>query len=558
MENNSIDVYFNGKIITMDKNDSIFDTIAIFKDKILFIGSKLDVDQKIEALNENWEINYHNLNGKCVVPGFIDAHIHPILSIYFLTQCNLSEVKSIENLKKKIIEQNKELDEDDWFFGIDLMEDRFSVENERVFPTKEILDHCCSSRPVVVLRHDAHICAANSIALEKLNISKETLNEFKIDGGEIRLDKDGNPNGIFTEAATSIVISKVPINFNRIKKCTVDFGDQLSSCGITSCGGILQLEEFGPAGKLGSVESAFMQTLIREGLIEQDYVFFFITNKPKKLKRLKKVLEKLSDKENRFSVGGVKLFADGTFGASTAYMYESFSDSKEKNCGFMVNKIEVLKKICYDTLKLNLGFDLECHVIGDRGNHLVAEMFNEIGKEFQNMEYYNKESRFHLEHASIIKNESIEIASKNNNIFVCQPNFIQSEFTWLEKRLGKERIKITYPFRNIIDLNGIIAGSSDCPIESPSVLKGIQNCVTRRGFVPEQNITPYEALKMFTYNAAYAIGQEDIKGSLEPGKLADIVILDNNPLTIDKQNIENIQILSTIHRGKIIFELKKN
>jgi hypothetical protein len=135
----------------------------------------------------------------------------------------------------------------------------------------------------------------------------------------------------------------------------------------------------------------------------------------------------------------------------------------------------------------------------------------------------------------------------------CQPNFINSEYTWLENRLGSERIKYTYPFKSIIDNNILLAAASDAPVESANVLEGIFACVTRNGFVPEESISIREALKMYTINAATALRQEDIKGSLEKGKLADFVIINRDIEAIKPDEILNIEIKNTYHRGKIIY-----
>ena len=139
---------------------------------------------------------------------------------------------------------------------------------------------------------------------------------------------------------------------------------------------------------------------------------------------------------------------------------------------------------------------------------------------------------------------------------VCQPAFINSEYTWLEKRLGSKRLKYTYPFRSIIDAGIVLAGASDAPIESVNVLAAIQACVTRRGLAPEQAITVMEALRMFTYNAAYALNQEKIKGSLEKGKLADFVVLEQNPELAAPEQLGEIRVLATYHRGTPIYQRK--
>ncbi|MCP4760658.1 MAG: amidohydrolase [archaeon] len=561
-----ISLYFNCNILTVDEKNTETEAMAINGDKIQFIGTEVDVrndlnkfiEEKKTSNNEKINIIENDLNGSCIVPGFIDAHLHPILCIYFKTQLDLSEVKSYSDLKKVIIAEDEKITEKDaWIFGLDLMEDRFEDPNEQFFPDRYDLDKISPNRPVLVLRHDGHICAVNSVALKEMNLNEETLDDFIIDSGEIKIDEEGKPIGIFTENATSIAIEKVSVNIERLREASKDFSRELSSVGITTCGGILQLIEEGPSGKMGTLEAPFMQNLIKEGLIEQDYVFFLITDKPRKhLKRMKKAFQKLNSVyTDQFVVGGLKMFADGTFGASTAYMFEPFADSEDFNSGFMLRDREYLLGLAKETNDLGLGFHIECHSIGDKSSRIVVDMFKDFLNQINDNlpENKKKKIRCHIEHASQLNNEIIKDAVDLGLIFVVQPMFIESEYTWLEKRLGSERIGYTYAFRSMIDAGGIVAGSSDAPIESFNVLDAIKICITRNGFVPEQCITINDGLRMFTYNAAFALGQENIKGSLEKGKLADFVILDRNILEISPQKLSDVKIMSTYHRGKMIY-----
>ena len=285
-------------------------------------------------------------------------------------------------------------------------------------------------------------------------------------------------------------------------------------------------------------------------MIKQDLVCYFITDRPKKLNRIQKSFLKLNKEEDQFVVGGLKIFADGSFGAHTAYMFEPFSDSLKN--GFMVNEKEVLYRIFKETN--DLGFQIACHAIGDKANRTVVDIYLDMfNKSLEKDKIEKADLRHRIEHASLITKDTLKDAAKLGIIIATQPLFINTEYKWLENRLGPERIKYVYPFKSIIDSGTIIAGASDAPVESPNVLKAIQVAVTRNGFVPEQSITVNEALKMFTYNAAYALKQENIKGSLEKGKLADFVILDQDIRRVPFEKIENIRILATYHRGEKIY-----
>ncbi|MFB0561474.1 MAG: amidohydrolase [Candidatus Lokiarchaeia archaeon] len=551
-------LFYNCTILTMDSNDSEASAMAIFQDKILAVGSEKEVRNYIAEFRgrnrlesgEKFSLREIDLNGACIVPGFIDAHMHPGIYIFYKTQLGLSGVKGYDDLKKVLGEEARKCGEEQWVVGFDLMEDTFEKPEERRFPNRYDLDEISSEHPVLVLRHDGHICAVNSLALKMIGIDKSNVAEKALEAGEIRVDENGEPTGVFTEAATAIPLEFMPLpDFQRFLDASRAFSQELASYGITTCGGVVQLGEEGPAGKAGTFEIPLIQTLIKEGLIEQDFVFYVITTQPGELKNVQKSFQELSGEEGRFQVGGIKRFADGTFGAFTAAMFESFSDSPEQSKGFFMTDEESLFKILKETQKL--GYQILIHAIGDRANRWVVDLYKRLIKTAKSK---SKEPvRLRIEHASLLTPDIIRDAAELGLVLVCQPMFIDSEYTWLEKRLGPERIKNVYPFRSIIDAGIILAGASDSPVESAKVIKALQVCVTRNEFVPEQAITITEALRLFTSNAAYALGQEKIKGSLEEGKLADFVILERNPKSVPSNQIAEIKILATYHRGQKIY-----
>lgn len=551
MDDLTIQLYHNCTILTVDKNNTIAEAMGIFKDKILAVGSKEKVNSEIDSFIENStgkiELKEIDLGGACVVPGFIDAHMHPGFYLYLKTQLNLIHVKSYAELGEILQIEDARRKPGDSIVGFLLMEDTFTDPVERRFPDRHDLDGMCSDRPVFVMRHDGHICAVNSAALNQLKISKSNVKELITDSGEIRVDAEGNPTGVFTEEATKIALQVISIpDTDQLRNACVETSTELASFGITTCGAIVQAGSKGVEGEAGSLVIPLMESFIREGLVSQDFVFYITTDRPKVLKRLKKSFLKLDQGENRFVVKGIKIYADGSFGARTACLFEPFTDSPKGEKGFMVTKKDELFQLFNETY--DLGFDIACHAIGDQANRIVVDVFKEIIDP-----NIISPVRCRIEHASIITDDVLADASKLGIILACQPAFINSEYTYLERRLGPKRIKHAYPFRSIIDAGIVLAGASDAPIESASVLEGIHACVTRRGLVPEQIIPIAEALRVFTYNAAYALGQEDIKGSLEPGKLADFVILDQNIQTVAANQITDIKIVATYHRGKQIY-----
>jgi predicted amidohydrolase YtcJ len=463
---------------------------------------------------------------------------------------DLSGVKSYSNLHEILQQECKSREPTECIVGLDLMEDCFTNPSEQRFPNRYDLDSLCPMNPCIILRHDGHICALNSAALDLIGINEKTVKKRAIESGEIRVDSKGVPTGIFTEEATAIALDALSIPSNeRLRAACIEFSNELASLGITTCGGVVQAGNIGVEGNAGALVIPMLETFIKEDLILQDYVFYITTNRPRVLNRYKKSFQKLSKEEKRFEVGGIKIYADGSFGASTACMFEPFSDSSMGAKGFMVTKREDMYNLFKETY--DLGFHIACHAIGDQANRIVIDVFNDVIKDSA-----RSQSRCRIEHASILTDDMLADASKLGLIMVCQPAFINSEYTWLEKRLGPKRVKNTYPFKSIIDAGVTLAGASDAPIESASVFEAIRACVTRNGLVIEQCISVQEALKMFTINAAYALGQEMEKGSLEKGKFADFVVLNKCIESISPINLSDIKIIATYHRGNRIYLAK--
>ena len=250
--------------------------------------------------------------------------------------------------------------------------------------------------------------------------------------------------------------------------------------------------------------------------------------------------------DGRFKVGCLKSWLDGTLGAATALMLEPFSDHPN-NSGYSV----IDDGILYERMVKahNLGLQIALHAIGDKANKIVINLYKKLLSE-----YPRNDHRHRIEHASMLTTEMIKDMKDIGLIASCQPPFINSEHMWLEKRIGRERCKITYPFKSLIEAGVIIAAGSDGPVENPSVIDGLHAMVNRNGFVPDECVPIMDALKAYTINGAYAAFQEEIKGSIDVGKLANFVILNKNPLDLSKDDIKTLQVVETIIRGKTVYK----
>jgi len=527
-------IYFGGSIVTINENQPFVEAVGIEGEKIVSVGDLEDVKKVLG--NESALID---LKGNSLLPGFIDCHLHPIIYIFYLLSPDVSDVKSIEELKEYLGKISKEKNKDELMMVFNLSEEKFDVPK---LPTRGDLDEACPDHPVFVLRYDGHIGIANSKALELANIDEHTLVP---EGGEIRKDSNGNLTGVISEQALDIILSKMSFpSVDKIKVAAVKAFRNFAQKGLTSLHGILSADSTGEFGDAGAMELPLRKSI--QNSILQNWYALINTEKPKKLLKLRKPPLDGGKKDSKFKVGALKLFLDGTFGAKTACMFEPFSDEPGA-CGFCV----VEEGAIYEKMVVahNNGFQIGIHAIGDKGNRIVMDLYKKLLTEFPRDDH-----RHRIEHASMLTKDVIKDMATYGVIASCQPPFINSEFTWLVKRLGEERCKYTYPMKSLVDAGVVLASGSDCPIEDPSPILGLHALVTRNGFIPDECLSMEEALKTYTINAAYAAFEENVKGSIEVGKLADFVVLDKNPLEVPKDEIREIRVLETIIRGRSVFK----
>lgn len=522
-------LFYNGHIITMNKNSPNIEALGIENDKIFSLG-------KLEKVKEDLGKTYKSidLKGNTLLPGFIDCHMHPLSFMFLQLNLDLSNIKSLQDLKQVLRNIAIEKPKGELIFGLNLREEEFDYP---ILPNRGDLDSVSLNHPIFVIRYDGHIGIMNSRALELVGIQSGIQNP---EGGDIGKNEEGELTGVISENALDAAISKIyPLlisNHIIMQDVARKASEFFAKKGITSLQGIIQL------GRIPIYKSI-------QDKILQNWYAFISTDRPKNLKRLKKLPLDGGKEDSKFKVGALKLFLDGTFGAKTACMWEPFSDAPD-SCGYCV----VEEKEIYEKMKVahNAGFQIAIHVIGDKGNRICVNLYKKLLREFP-----RKNHRHRIEHASMLTKDVITDMKNFGIIASCQPQFINSEYKWLEKRIGFDRCKYTYPYRSLIDAGVILASGSDCPVEDPDVILGLHALVTRNNLIPEEAISMFEALKSYTINAAYAAFEEKIKGSIEVGKLADFVILDKNPLEIEKDEIKEIQVLETIIRGKSIYRKRK-
>jgi len=523
-------LFFGGPILTIKESQPKVKAIGIEGEKIVAVGSLNDVKN---ILKKDYDLI--NLNGLTLLPGFTDCHLHPILYILYFLFPDLTNVSSLEELKSLLKESVKGKNKTELLIGFNLSEEKFE---KPILPTRWDLDDPCPEHPVFILRYDSHIGIANSKALELVGISEDTVPP---EGGEFRKGMDGRLNGIITEKAINLILSKLTFPEAReIENAATKAFNNLAQKGLTSLQCILS---YSIKGDVGAIELPLFKYL-QDKVLQNCYILVNV-EKVRKLFRIKKSFFYGEKVDSKFKIGGLKLFLDGSFGAKTACMFEPFSDAPDM-CGFCVIEEEEI----YEKMKHahNEGLQIVVHAIGDKGNRVAMNLYKRLLEEFP-----RENHRHRIEHASMLTSDVLNDMRNYGIIASCQPPFINSEYTWLEKRLGKDRCNYTYPFKSIIDAGVKLISGSDCPIEDPNPILGMHALVTRNNFIPDQCISIEEAIKTYTINAAYAAFEEDVKGTIEVGKLADFVILDKNPMDVSKERIKEIQVMETIIRGKSVY-----
>ncbi|MEJ2241212.1 MAG: amidohydrolase [Candidatus Bathyarchaeota archaeon] len=490
-------VLINGKILTMNISKPIAEAIAIKKDKIV----EVDSNKKINSLVSK-ATKIINLNGKTVVPGFIDSHIHVADFGKFLTWINLQNVKSIKELQKKRIPNSKDLDK------------------------------ATSDNPVILYHQYGRVCLVNGKALSLAGITKKTISP---DGGKIEKDPEtGEPTGVLRETATDLVWKKIPPSSEEeIIEAANLASEKIIESGITSIHWIVT----------SSDEISIIKRLVSENKLPERVL---IIGPTKILEELNNLNSKTS-KEPSEKIFSIKVFVDGSLAAHTAALNDPYIDDPGNNGQLFYSQKNLDELVTKAQLS---NFSLVIHAMGDKAIKMALKAIEKALKVNS-----KKNLRYRIEHASVLNQGLIERIKKMGVIVSVQPNCVVSEFSMWDaiNRLGPKRARMLYPIKTLISEGIKVIGGSDCPMEPLNPILGIHAAVTRK-FFPEEQITVDEALRMYTLNAAYASFEENVKGSIENGKLADLTVLSDDPQTVPVNEIGKISVEMTIIGGKIVYQ----
>lgn len=533
----------NGKIHTMDDDRKKVNAVALKGNKIEKTGSNEEV---LEFKTENTKI--YDLEGKTVLPGFNDSHLHLLNYGFSLTQVDLVGTTSIEEIKNRIRKfiEKRDLKNGEWITCAGWNQDYF--QGERVFPTRHDLDKISTDYPILATRVCLHVAVVNSKALEILNINKDTA---QIEGGHFDLDENGEPTGIFREKAVSLIYDNLPeTSVEEIKDMMKNAIQEMNRCGITSVGS----DDFEalPDKNYENVIRAYKELKEEKQLKMRVY--------EQCLFRTKENLEEFIEKgyktgkgDEFFKIGPLKLLLDGSLGARTAALVEAYTDDPSTN-GITTMTQEELDEII-QLAHLN-DFQIAMHGIGDRTMYMIFESIEKALKKLP-----KEDHRHGIVHAQITDEILLDNFKEFEMIAYIQPIFLEYDWQLVILRIGKEREKTAYNWKSMADRGVVIACSSDAPVEPFNVLNGIYEAVTRKdlagnpegGWMPEQRLNIDEAVYGYTRAGAYASFEEELKGSLEEGKLADMVVLSEDIYEVDIDRIKDLSVEATIFDGEIIF-----
>lgn len=526
----------NAVVYTANDRQPRAEAVAVKADRILFVGSNADVAKYAGAQTRTID-----LRGATVVPGMIDAHYHLSGVGQREMTLNLEGTTSLDDFLAKVKARVDRAKPGEWVTGRGWIETFWKPQQ---FPTRHDLDKISPNNPVYLTRADGHAGVANSAALKLADVTKETANPF---GGEIMKDKaTGEPTGMLVDRAQGLVQSRVPRGTPAQADEALVIGArrsvELGWTGIQNAG-----------GSYDDVER--LRRLYGEGRIKLR-VYQALHGPSPSAARLIKEGASVGEFDNRFTLRGIKVVFDGALGSKGAALLAPYAD--HDTTGLLTAREEQVLPMLIEALKS--GIQVETHAIGDRANRIILDLYEKALAAVPVNERKTPDPRLRVEHAQILDPADIPRFVKLGVIPSMQPSHAIGDLHFAPSRLGIKRLAGAYAWQTLIKSGVVIAGGSDAPVERGEPMIEFYAAVARKdlrgfsgeGWHPEQKVTREQALKMFTIWAAYAAFEEKIKGSIEPGKLADLTVLSADIMRVPEAEIPKTRCLMTIIHGEVV------
>ncbi|WP_091581719.1 amidohydrolase [Alteribacillus bidgolensis] len=517
-------LWFNGKIYTMEHEKDSTEAVYTEKGKIVAIGEK-------ESLERNYSIIERRIDLKNAVmfPGFTDSHLHMIGLGETMLRLDLSAFKDADAMKSALAEKASMLKEGQWLIGEGWNENNFA--DRKIFHKAE-LDEIAPKNPILLTRICRHAALANSIALDEAGIHKDTPDPS---GGIIVRDTNGEETGYLLDQAADLVKAvQPPVSDKELKKALDSAVYHMVEKGLT--GG--HTEDLNYYGGFHRTFQAFQDVIndkqwkFRANLLVHHEV----------LDDFRQLGYEYGPVNDFLSFGAVKIFADGALGGRTALLRHPYNDSPDTS-GVAIHSKEHLKELVKKARDINMPAAI--HTIGDLALEYAVEALE--------AHPVPKGKKDRIIHAQITPPDLIDRLKALDVVLDLQPRFVLSDFPWVQERLGSARLSYSFAWKTLLERGVECAGSSDAPIEPVDPLEGIQAAITRKnqnethsGYLPEQKLSPYEAVSLYTTGSAKSIGKEKEMGKIAPGYAADFTILDQDIFNICADDIIKTNVKGTV------------
>ncbi|MGA2540049.1 MAG: amidohydrolase [Verrucomicrobiota bacterium] len=531
-------IFQNGNIYTGNEKQPRAAAVAVKDGRILFVGSNADA-----AKWKGPDTRIIDLARRTVVPGLTDAHYHLSRVGEREMSLNLEGVTSLDDFLARVKTRVDQAKPGAWVTGGGWIE---TFWKGQAFPTRWDLDKISSNHPVFLDRADGHGAVANSLAIRLAGVDGTTPNPF---GGEIMRDKTtGEANGMFLDNARQLITRLIPPPSPEENERALLLAVQRSlSLGWT--------EVHIPGNAFAEVD--LIKRLYQEGKIKLRIYDALLGPGPDTARLLKEGVQ-TNAFDNRFTMRSIKIVLDGALGSKGAALLENYSDYD--TAGFLKWKEEDLLPVLEEALRD--GVQVWTHAIGDRANREILNLYEKAFLAVPPAQRKVKEPRWRVEHAQIVAPEDIPRFARLGVIPSMQPSHAISDLHFAASRLGLKRLEGAYAWQSFLKAGSIIPGGSDAPVERGEPMIEFYAAVARKdlagfsgeGWHPEQAVSREQALKMFTQWAAYAAFEENSRGTLEPGKLADLTVLSQDIMTVPEAEIPKTKCLMTVINGEVVFE----
>ena len=523
----------NARIYTVDDSHPFVPAMAVRDGRVQFVGSDREA-----LLLRGAATKLIDAGGQTVIPGMIDAHAHLFGLGTFLHNIDLTDTRSYDEIVTRVAARAKDTPANRWVIGRGWDQNKWG---DTRFPTHDALSRVTPNNPVVLGRIDGHAILANAAAMKSAGVSSSTKDPA---GGRLERTANGDPTGVFVDNAMALVNHAIPPLSH----------DEMKSAALAA---ITESNKYGLVGVHDPGEPREVLDMFEELAKENKFnlrVYAMISDDSAAIEHYFQVGPQSALYDNHLWIRAIKLYADGALGSRGAALLDPYADDP-KNNGLLKSTPEHLRDVSIRALQH--GFQVATHAIGDRGNRVALDAYQAALEKVPTVDH-----RFRIEHVQVLDHADIPRFAQLGVIPSMQSVHQTSDMYWAATRLGPSRVLGAYAWRSLLETGVIVPNGSDFPVERVNPLYSFHAAVSRQddfnwppgGWFPEQKMTRDEALKSMTIWPAFAAFQEQLMGSLTPGKLADFDVLDRDIMVVPASEILGTQVLATYIGGRAVFE----